>query len=414
MKKITGIFTFICLFLAFGCQKETNQKDANQLEIPSAKKPGPSPSPSIVQWQLCLGTASADKGADVIVGTDGAFFISGTINDRTAGYVMKFTSNNEPAWSQPAIIDGNGFDELNAMVLTADGGCLVTGFTNSTDLPGYGGNSDVLLAKIASNGTVEWTTALGTAATERCNAIVNTSDNGFALTGYSDDKFLVIKLDATGQVLWEQRYSVPGYKANSGYSILESDGNYVIAGRSLTLANTSARPFFAKLQTSDGTLQQVKVFENFTDGLAFSLTRNISNSGFVLAGRIGCEALVFEIDDNGNETWSKTYGGSGCGDMFHSIITMADHYVFAGTTNSKNGDITGSKGGNDVWMFRAGADGNKISSHNLGGNKNDEGHAIATIAMNHFIVVGTTSSTSGDVSGNKGGSDIWGVKVQLQ
>lgn len=427
MKKITGLFAILSLLLFFGCQKETNQTAADNL-IQSAKKPGPAPSPSIIQWQSCFGTPFYDHGNDVAIGNDGSIYIVGVINssqiaggsnNASSAYIMKLNSNHEPAWSAPTIISGNAHDELMAVAITPDGGCIVAGTTHSTDIQGFAGGSDVLLAKVSATGEVEWQSALGTAANEKANDIIFTTDNGYALTGYSDDDLLVIKLKssaattAADMVEWQREYSLPGYKGNSGYVINELNNEYVVAGRTLTIANVDSRPLFARISALDGTAQQIKAIENFTGGFARTLTSNQDNTGFVLAGRIGCEALLFSVDQNGNPGWNKTFGGAGCLDMFDAIVKITDGYLLAGVTNSKNGDITGSKGGTDLWLFKTSTDGARISSYNLGGRGDDRAYAIGETTGSAYMVVGSTSSNSGDVSGFKGGSDIWAVKVHL-
>ncbi len=89
---------------------------------------------------------------------------------------------------------------------------------------------------------------------ECANAVIQTSDGGYALAGYSTsftnggyDMWLV-KTDYNGSLLWSQNYG--GKYDDVACSVVEAfDGGYILAGYS-TLPNQTATSFLVKVDSS--------------------------------------------------------------------------------------------------------------------------------------------------------------------
>lgn len=396
MKKITGIFTFIYLLLAFGCQKETNQKETNLLDVPSAKKPGPSP--SLIQWEDHFGGTGTDNGNGIVNALSGGFFVVGNYNSREKGSVRKYDDENQLLWTLE--IDGNAIDEIESVASTDDGGCIVTGMTNSTDLPGYGGNTDVLLARISPTGNLEWLKAIDNGDSEKGQQIIRTNDGGFAITGYTGFNMLLIKLDAAGNEEWRGDYFGSAEHYTTAYDIYEYDGHLYVAGRAIYKGL-----LWGKISLSGDHQGTYQVYENLSDGVGFSITRNHEGNAFVIAGRINCDAMIVGVDNDGNLQWEKRFGGSGCGDLLKSILPHAGGFAVLGWSNSRNGDLADSKGGTDLWLMTLDASGNKIKSYSLGGRNDDNGEDMVAGPNGTLRIAGTY--------GQRDGGDIWTLQVQL-
>lgn len=88
-------------------------------------------------------------------------------------------------------------------------------------------------------------------------------------------------------------------------------------------------------------------------------------------------------------TWSKAYGGN-IFDEGHCIKQTADGgYIISGSTDTENnGDVTGYKGGRDIWVVKTDNMGNLEWQSAYGG----------------YILTGSTLSNDGDLAGlNPGG-----------
>jgi hypothetical protein len=132
-------------------------------------------------------------------------------------------------WSQTC--GGPDIDYAEAMVETSDGGCALVGYTRS-----FGAGSwDVWLVKTDTYGNMEWNQTYGGKGHEEAYSLVETSDGGYALAGYTESfgaggaDFWLVKTGAYGNVEWNQTYG--GAQFDHAYSLVETwDRGYAIAG----------------------------------------------------------------------------------------------------------------------------------------------------------------------------------------
>lgn len=119
--------------------------------------------------------------------------------------------------------------------------------------------------------------------------------------------------------------------------------------------------------------------------------------------------------------WSKKFGG-GHDDFCAQIIETRDNnFIALGYSESASGDVTdhrGTGGSPDIWIFKYDLTGNIIWKRSLGGTASEFGATIQETNDNGFIIFGTTSSNTIDVSGLHvfggapfGYSDMWIVKT---
>ena len=137
------------------------------------------------------------------------------------------------------------------------------------------------------------------------------------------------------------------------------------------------------------------------------------------------DAWIAKFDSKGNLLWLKCLGGSGT-DAAVSIIETKDEskdLLFVGSTNSKDGDVSGwhvDTSGNDfpdVWVVRMSSQGNIRWQKCLGGSGSEFGSSIIQTKDGNFVIAGAASSTDGDVTGNHldankhPTSDVWILKL---
>ena len=124
--------------------------------------------------------------------------------------------------------------------------------------------------------------------------------------------------------------------------------------------------------------------------------------------------LVVKLNNLGIIEWSKCFGGSN-DDLANDIIQTTDGgYIVVGDTYSSNGMVSGSHGGNDVWVVKLSSDGNVVWSNCYGGTGADFGNNVEILPDGNFLISGYTTSNDGNVSGNHGGinpKDAWCFKI---
>ncbi len=121
------------------------------------------------------------------------------------------------------------------------------------------------------------------------------------------------------------------------------------------------------------------------------------------------ESFLGELD------FVKTMGGN-LNDNIVSVVQANDgNYVFMGTTESSNGDITGKTGDDDdFWLIKTTPEGIPIFNKVYGGSETDKATNLIKTSDGGFIVCGFSASSDGDVSGNEGFQDYWITKLDAQ
>jgi len=115
--------------------------------------------------------------------------------------------------------------------------------------------------------------------------------------------------------------------------------------------------------------------------------------------------------------WQKCFGGSDSERPGSSIQLADSNYIVVGSTGSNDGDVSGNHGVQDVWIAKFDQIGNIIWQKCIGGSYNDFGMRIFNTSNNNIFIVGVSGSFDGDVSGNHSAIshyDIWGIMLDDQ
>ena len=277
----------------------------------------------------------------------------------------------------------------NFMTQTADGGFITCTYTSSNDgnITGNHGGVDVWVIKFNSTGTVQWKKTYGGTSDDFANRIIQTTDGGYMLLGftYSNDgdvsgnhgegDLWLVKLNANGNIVWQKCYG----------------------------GNGDEFAYYGIIQTLDG-------------GYA-AICSSTSNNGDANGNHGGYDVLILKLGNNGNLQWSKIYGGTQ--DEYGNLIVQNNDGTFtlSADTYSTNGNIHGNHGALDTWVARLSSNGNILWSKCIGGS-DEEYNASLIPTMDGNILIGEyAGSHDGDVTGNRGvipnGGDMWLVKLNL-
>ncbi|MCX7012548.1 MAG: dockerin type I repeat-containing protein [Candidatus Sumerlaeota bacterium] len=130
-----------------------------------------------------------------------------------------------------------------------------------------------------------------------------------------------------------------------------------------------------------------------------------TDGGYVLAGWTqsygagGDDAWLIKTDAAGNKQWDRTFGGAS-GDWAASVQQTADGgYVLAGYTDSYGA------GGGDAWLIKTDATGNKQWDRTFGGALHDWADSVQQTADGGYVLAGGTDSYG------VGGGDVWLIKT---
>jgi hypothetical protein len=402
-----------------------------------------------IDWQKCLGGSLTDYADSIQQTTDGGYILTGTTysnNGDVSGnhggvydaWVVKLTSLGVLQWQK--CLGGSLNDAGYSIKQTADGGYILTGYTNSIDgdVSGNHGGGDTWVVKLTSLGVIQWQKCLGGSLNDNGRSIQQTADGGYILTcetlsnngdvsgNHGDFDVWVVKLTSLGVIQWQK--CLGGSDYDNGRSIQQTtDGGYILTGETLSnngdvSGNHGDFDVWVVKLTSLGVLQWQKCLggssgdyadsiQQTTDGGYILTSTTDSNNGDVFGNNGLNDIWVVKLTSLGVIQWQKCLGGSS-GDYGRSFQqTTEGGYILTGYTLSNNGDVSGNHGGTDAWVVKLNSLGLIQWQKCLGGSLNDNGRSIQQTTDGGYILTGETLSNNGDVSGNHGDNDVWVVKL---
>ena len=267
---------------------------------------------------------------------DGGYVAAGSVTESSgepAAVILRLDSSGNVQWQQdlePAA--GTSGAVFNSVQQTSAGGYVAAGtyyLPNSEGIP----EGQVLVAEFGSGGSLSWqhgfaTVSNGTPTSDsNATSIIQTADGGYAVAGgWSNRTFnggngaqgaLLLKLDSSGNLQWEQAYSGGLYYGtvigSYAYSLHQtSDGGYVLAGdEDIEQPEVTIEPWIAKVSSSGSLLWQHLYYQVYKPtGLPlsedFSGAAMTSAGGFVAVGPTedystgNDELYVAQTDSSGN------------------------------------------------------------------------------------------------------------------
>ncbi|MCW3985980.1 MAG: hypothetical protein NWE91_06195 [Candidatus Bathyarchaeota archaeon] len=364
-----------------------------------------------IEWNKTYGGTGLENARCMIQTSDGGYALAGDTASFGAGnkdfWLVKTDASGNMEWNQT--YGGVRAEIAFSVVETSDGGYALAGRTKS-----FGAEIvDFWLVKVDSSGNQEWRKRYGGAGIEAARSVVETSDGGYALAGFTESfgagnkDFWLVKVDSSGNHEWNKTYGGAGIEA--ARSVVEtSDGGYALAGETGSFGAGDVDFWLVKVDSS-GNHEWNKTYGGALVDGAFSVVET-SDGGYALAGftesfgASGSDFWLVKVDSSGNHEWNKTYGGGG-NDPAHSLVETSvveagnGGYALAGFT------VSFGEGGQDGWLIETDADGNMEWNQTYGGSGNDALNSVVKTDDGGYALAGFTESFG---AGNK---DFWLVKV---
>ena len=313
-----------------------------------------------IEWQKCLGGSDLDEVFSILQIMDGGYIVAGYTKSPNDGdvagnhgekdtWIVKLDNTGTIEWQK--CMGGSSSEEARSIQKTTDGGYIVAGSagSNDGDVSGHFLSADFWVVKMDNTGNIVWQKCMGGSSYEYAHSIQQTTDGGYIVAGctISNDgdvlgnhgwpDYWVVKLDDTGNVLWQK--CLGGSNPDYAFSIQQTtDGEYIVAGRT---------------QSNDGDVSGNHGYDDF---------------------------WVVKLNNTGNVLWQKCLGGSNP-DYAYSIQQTTDGgYIVAGNTSSNNGDVSGKHGYGDAWVVKlieSNISGLVFHDTNLSGHLDEEEQGVA-------------------------------------
>lgn len=357
-----------------------------------------------LDWSSYLGGTLGDATNGVAVDTSGSVWLAGltnssdfvngsldsTLDGTSDGFVARISPTGSLGWCR--YLGGQGDEQATAISTDTSNNAWVAGYTSSTDfaINGFdtnynGGTFDGFVAKLNSDGTLDWCTYLGGASDDRIHAmaidqdgnawVVGDTQSSDWVTGGFDTSYnggawdaFVATFNADGNLAWSSYLGGAGLDFARGIAS-DSSGNALVTGNTLS--------------------------SGWTNG-GFDSTYNGGPR----------DAFVAKINSGGTLAWSTYLGGIG-NDFGSAISTDPSGNAWAAGETSSSDFASGGfdishNGGTDSFITKIGVNGALVWSSYLGGNTTDFATAISVDQVGNAWVSGSSNSPH-SISG---GSDL--------
>ena len=218
-------------------------------------------------------------------------------------WIVKLNPAGKLEWQKS--FGGTGDDEAYSIKEISHDGFIITGFSNSIngDITGNHGNEDYWIVKLDIAGNLIWQKSLGGSGTDVSYSIDVTADGGFVAAGYSNsnngnvsdnhgqEDFWIAKLDSIGTLQWQK--SLGGSQLDAAYSIRQTfDGGYIVAGNTASNdgdvsgnhgGKTGTNDFWVVKLNHEGSILWQKTLGGSDEDYALCI-RQTSDSGYVITG----------------------------------------------------------------------------------------------------------------------------------
>ncbi|MBS1584032.1 MAG: T9SS type A sorting domain-containing protein [Bacteroidetes bacterium] len=309
---------------------------------------------SVLEWQKCFDNAYMR----LFPTGDGNFVVGGYRNYDF--YISKIDPAGNTIWIK--YYGGSNDERPRDMIMTADGGYIMFGESNSSDGDvgfHHGGpfNTDLWAIKLDSSGNKIWSAVIGGTDEESAKTVVAGADGGCYLMGttvstdsdctdnHGGQDVLIARLDVSGHVLWHRCLGGSDLDGWYGGACQNGKGGILVANGS---------------ESIDGDVH--------------------THLG-------GLDYWVIDIDSNRNIVWEKSYGGTDY-EAAESICKSTDGSIWiAGYSDNIAGQVYASYGSGDAWIVHADSVGNFLNSKVLGESHEDEAR-MAYPLTNGMILAG--------------------------
>lgn len=410
-----------------------------------------------IEWQKAFGGSGDEFVRKMIYLPDGGAVIMG-ITSSTNGditmprgdndiWVFRIGASGNLLWSKT--LGGSGVDEFRSADKTLDNGFILTGYTNSNDwdVSGNHGLEDIWVVKLNSSGIIQWQKCLGGSTSERPRAIMAMEDGNYVITGsttstngdvtnqHGNNDLWIIKLNASGSILWQRAYG--GTQHETGFhSVLSADGSSLTALANVTSNDGDVSGYsgigftpdvwVVNVSYANGTLnwqrciggsfseEPVALVKDADGNYLVSMTTN-SGDRDAATTHGSNDVLLVRLNPSGTRLWAKCFGGSKA-EYLQVLIndTSARSYVMAATTSSPDGDVTGfhqppnaSDSSTDAWVLKVDYSGNLKWQKALGGYSADVLTNLHKTGENSYILTGQANSGDGDINNFQDWYDVW-------
>ncbi len=310
-----------------------------------------------------------------------------------------------------------GYDSLDrghSVKQTLDGGYIIVGYTVNY----LGGLGHDYVIRLNSIGDTLWTRSYGTQYFQSVAYSVQlTNDGGFIIAGYaqlySGDGYLyLVKTDDAGDTAWTKKINA-GFDYTCGYAVQQTlDGGYIVCGREV---NYSMESNILLVKTdANGNEQWTKTYGGADVEIGYNVTRTLDKGYIIVGGSLSYgitdwDFYVVKTDSSGNLIWENHYGDSGEDIAFSVKPTTDGGYAILGSSTK----IVQNKYLINLFLVKINSNGDTLWTKKYLSNVNCEYYSLDLGCDGGFILAGakfdsvTFNSDAYLIKTDETGNVIW-------
>ncbi|MCH7497295.1 MAG: hypothetical protein IH971_05535 [Candidatus Marinimicrobia bacterium] len=364
------------------------------IAVLAGRQPPQTPQPPI-SFHRTFGGPGEDEGSSVHQTSDGGYIVAGVTSPQGGGarnvWLLKVGAGGAEEWSRTFDSGPGYYEGGEALQMTTDGGYVIVGATLNRLPSDY----DIRLIRTNGNGRQLWTRTYGGNGWDWGGFVSQTGDGGFIITGWTDSQgsgggdLWLVKTDAQGEEEWTRTYG--GIENEQGNCVQPTpDGGYIVTGA--TSSNSVGEDDLWLIKTdAKGVPSWMRVLggSGFDEGHFVALT---TDRGYIVVGSTTSfgsgksDVWLIKLDSAGRVAWTKTFGGSewDWGNAVHE--TPDGGYIIVGTT------LSFGAGESDIWLIKTDREGEELWSRTYGGDDLEFGLSVQPAADGGYIIAGRTYS----------------------
>jgi hypothetical protein len=184
-----------------------------------------------MQWNRTYGGTNSESGQSLVLTSDGGYAIAGGTASFGAGdndfWLVKTDENGNMKWNKT--YGGIDWDCARCVVQASDGGYALTGEMHSL------GSGDFWLVKTDADGNMQWNRTYGGPNRDDGLGLKRTSDGGYIIVGITASfgaggyDIWAVKTDESGNMEWNKTHG--GENDDEAFSVVQtSDSGYAVTG----------------------------------------------------------------------------------------------------------------------------------------------------------------------------------------
>ena len=356
-----------------------------------------------LQWSTNFSAGALNNNIARSIGSDGSgnIFISGyseVVPDKNA-LTIKINNTGNVEWDNSYNGIGDNADNVHAILYDVSNSMYLAGYTF-----GYESDRNFMVMKLGATGNILWKNEINgssnTQSTDDALAMATDNSGNIYATGYVKNSgtgydMMLVKYSATGDSIWAQQYNY-GIANETDKAIgiaISNDNKIYITGRSDQDAGIISNDDIVTIKySSAGIVEWTNRFNGIGNGIDNVKSIKVSSAGNIyVVGKTfsgsDLDIVLIKYNASGVQQWVKTFNGSFGDDEGIAMTIDSEENIFV------VGESFNSDANKDIILLHYSSAGSLLWSQQYDGieNGNDEAKSICLDSNGNIIIAATTS-----------------------